>query len=334
MRRLRANLMKKIKITLVGGGTGLSVLARGLRQYPVDISAIVSVADDGGSTGIIRDQIDMPAPGDIRNVMSALSDVETKLENLFTYRFNKDALGGHALGNLMLAAMYDMTGDFAVAVEELSKILNVKGTVIPSTNISPKLAARMKDNSIIVGESYIPEVQQKIEEVYLIPNDTVATPEAIEAVWESDVIVFGPGSLYTSIMPNLIPAGMKEAIINSSGIKVYVSNIMTQVGETVEYTAADHLEAINFHMGERVMDFIILNNQNIKGRISGYYDRNGMTVVDSDSRRLEEMGVKIITDYRLVHIDDQGAVRHNNKVLAEKIYDIALKEISTLQYRK
>ncbi|WP_411844395.1 gluconeogenesis factor YvcK family protein [Salinicoccus sp. HZC-1] len=326
--------MKKIKITLVGGGTGLSVLARGLRQYPVDISAIVSVADDGGSTGIIRDQIDMPAPGDIRNVMSALSDVETKLENLFTYRFNKDALGGHALGNLMLAAMYDMTGDFAMAVKELSKILNVKGTVVPSTNISPKLAARMEDNSIIVGESYIPEVQQKIEEVYLIPNETVATPEAIQAVEESDVVVFGPGSLYTSIIPNLIPAGMKEAIINSEGIKVYVSNIMTQVGETVDYTAADHLEAINFHMGENVMDFIILNEENIKGQISDYYDRNGMTVVDSDSERLEEMGVKIVTDSRLVHIDDQGAVRHNNKVLADKIYDIALKEISTLQYKK
>lgn len=334
MHRSKTQRMKKIKITLVGGGTGLSVLARGLRQYPVDISAIVSVADDGGSTGIIRDQIDMPAPGDIRNVMSALSDVETKLENLFTYRFNKDALGGHALGNLMLAAMYDMTGDFAMAVKELSKILNVKGTVVPSTNISPKLAARMEDNSIIVGESYIPEVQQKIEEVYLIPNETVATPEAIQAVEESDVVVFGPGSLYTSIIPNLIPAGMKEAIINSEGIKVYVSNIMTQVGETVDYTAADHLEAINFHMGENVMDFIILNEENIRGRISDYYDRNGMTVVDSDSERLEEMGVKIITDSRLVHIDDQGAVRHNNKVLADKIYDIALKEISTLQYRK
>src|SRR5699024_10968592 len=165
------------------------------------------------------------------------------------------------------------------------KIVNAEVTVIPSTNMGRKLAARMEDDSIMVGESYITEVQKKIEEVYLIPNDTVATPEAIEAVEESDVIVFGPGSLYTSIMPNLIHAGTKAAIINSSGIKVYVSNIMTQVGETAEDTAADHLEAINFHMGARVMDFIILNDENIKGRISDYYDRNGMTVVDSDSRR-------------------------------------------------
>ena len=326
--------MKKIRITLVGGGTGLSVLARGLRKYPVDISAIVSVADDGGSTGLIRDQIDMPAPGDIRNVLTALSDVETKLENLFAYRFKKEALGGHALGNLMLAAMYDMTGDFAVAVKELSKILNVKGTVIPSTNISPKLAARMEDNSIIVGESYIPEVKQKIEEVYLIPNDTVATPEAIEAIKASDVIVFGPGSLYTSIIPNLLPEGMREAVEDAKGIKVYVSNIMTQMGETLGYSSADHLEAINGHMGSNVIDFIILNEEDIKGRVSDYYSRNDMTIVESDRERLKEMGATVVTDDHLVQIDEEGAVRHNNKVLAEIIYDIALKEISTLQYKK
>lgn len=326
--------MKKIRITLVGGGTGLSVLARGLRKYPVDISAIVSVADDGGSTGLIRDQIDMPAPGDIRNVLTALSDVETKLENLFAYRFKKEALGGHALGNLMLAAMYDMTGDFAVAVKELSKILNVKGTVIPSTNISPKLAARMEDNSIIVGESYIPEVKQKIEEVYLIPNDTVATPEAIEAIKASDVIVFGPGSLYTSIIPNLLPEGMREAVEDAKGIKVYVSNIMTQMGETLGYSAADHLEAINRYMGSNVVDFIILNEEDIKGRVSDYYSRNDMTTVESDRERLKEMGATVVTDDHLVQIDEEGAVRHNNKVLAEIIYDIALKEISTLQYKK
>lgn len=143
--------MKKIKVAMIGGGTGLAVLSRGLKTYPVDISAIVSVADDGGSTGIIRDQIDMPAPGDIRNVMSALSEVENQLDHLFSYRFKKDEISGHSLGNLMLAAMYDISGDFATAVSELSKILNVKGTVIPSTNVSPKLAARMNDDSIIIG---------------------------------------------------------------------------------------------------------------------------------------------------------------------------------------
>lgn len=325
--------MEKIKITLIGGGTGLSVVARGLRRYPVDISAIVSVADDGGSTGLIRDQIDMPAPGDIRNVMTALSDVESQLEGLFTYRFSEDEINGHSLGNLIIAAMYDMTGDFAVAIEELSKTLNVKGTVIPSTNISPKLAARMHDDSIIVGESYIPKLKQKIEEVYLIPQDTVATPEAIEAIEESDIIVMGPGSLYTSVIPNVIPHGIKEATINATGIKVYVSNIMTQVGETVGYTAADHLEAINEHIGQPVMDFIIQNEEDIHGRISRYYAENEMTIVESDRERLEEMGVNILSHKDLVSIDQDGAVRHNNDILAEMIYDIALDEISTLQYR-
>ncbi|MFD2830239.1 gluconeogenesis factor YvcK family protein [Corticicoccus populi] len=325
--------MEKIKITLVGGGTGLSVLARGLRRYPVDISAIVSVADDGGSTGLIRDQIDMPAPGDIRNVMTSLSDVESQLEMLFKYRFKKDEISGHSLGNLMIAAMYDITGDFAMAVEELSAILNVKGTVIPSTNISPKLAARMDDDSIIVGESYIPEVGRKIEEIYLLPKDTDATPKAVEAMEEADIIVFGPGSLYTSIIPNVIPHGMKEAIINSKGTKVYVSNIMTQMGETIGYSAADHLEAINDHIGQSVMDFIILNEEDINVHISDYYEKNSMTVVESDRARLNDIGVKVLTHKDIVSIDREGAVRHNNDILAEMIYDIALDEISTLQYR-
>lgn len=325
--------MNKIKVTLVGGGTGLSVLARGLRQYPVEISAIVSVADDGGSTGIIRDQIDMPAPGDIRNVMSALSDVESKLESLFNYRFKKEEISGHALGNLMLAAMYDMTGDFALAVEELSVILNVRGTVIPSTNFSPKLAARMEDDSIIIGESYIPSVHQKISEVFLLPKDTIATPEAVQAIEEADIIVLGPGSLYTSIIPNLLPSGMKEALIDSEGTKVYVSNIMTQAGETIDYTASDHLKAINRHMGRNIFDYIIQNEKSTIPNLSDSYKKNGMSVVTSDKKSLEDMGVSVLTHESLVSVDSGGAVRHNNDVIAEMIYDIALSEISTLQYR-
>ena len=325
--------MNKIRVTLVGGGTGLSVLARGLRQYPVEVSAIVSVADDGGSTGIIRDQIDMPAPGDIRNVMSALSDVESKLESLFNYRFKKNEISGHALGNLMLAAMYDMTGDFALAVEELSVILNVRGTVIPSTNFSPKLAARMQDDSIIIGESYIPKVHRQISEVFLLPKDTIATPEAVQAIEEADIIVLGPGSLYTSIIPNLLPSGMKEALISSECTKVYVSNIMTQVGETIGYTASDHLQAINRHMGENIFDYIIQNERNITSDVSDYYKENGMSVVTSDQKELEEMGVSVLTHENLVSVDSDGAVRHNNDVIAEMIYDIALREIGTLQYR-
>lgn len=324
--------MKKIKIAIIGGGTGLAVLSRGLKQYPVDISAIVSVADDGGSTGIIRDQIDMPAPGDIRNVMSALSEVESKLEHLFTYRFKKDEISGHSLGNLMLAAMYDISGDFATAVSELSKILNVKGTVIPSTNVSPKLAARMADDSIIIGESYIPKVKKEIREMYLIPTNIDATPAAVEAILEADIIVLGPGSLYTSIIPNLLPKGIAEAVAESEGIKVYVSNLLEQPGETIGMSAFDHLYAIEKHLKARVIDYVILNERDVYEEMADTYKNRGVQIIKSERDKLEAHGVKVITDENLIIVDEERVVRHNNEKLAEIIYDIVIDESETLKY--
>lgn len=324
--------MKKIKIAIIGGGTGLAVLSRGLKKYPVDISAIVSVADDGGSTGIIRDQIDMPAPGDIRNVMSALSEVESKLEHLFTYRFKKDEISGHSLGNLMLAAMYDISGDFATAVSELSKILNVKGTVIPSTNVSPKLAARMADDSIIIGESYIPKVKKEIREMYLIPTNIDATPAAVEAILEADIIVLGPGSLYTSIIPNLLPKGIAEAIAESEGIKVYVSNLLEQPGETIGMSAFDHLYAIEKHLKARVIDYVILNERDVYEEMADTYKNRGVQIIKSERDKLEAHGVKVITDENLIIVDEERVVRHNNEKLAEIIYDIVIDESETLKY--
>src|SRR5699024_613126 len=324
--------MNKIKIAIIGGGTGLAVLSRGLKKYPVDISAIVSVADDGGSTGIIRDQIDMPAPGDIRNVMSALSEVETKLEHLFTYRFKKDEISGHSLGNLMLAAMYDISGDFATAVSELSKILNVKGTVIPSTNVSPKLAARMADDSIIIGESYIPKVKKEIKEMYLIPTNIDATPAAVEAILEADIIVLGPGSLYTSIIPNLLPKGIREAVSASDGIKVYVSNLLEQPGETMGMFAFDHLSAIEKHLKSREIDYVILNERDVYEEMAETYKNRGVQIIKSERDKLEEHGVKIITDDDLIIVDEERVVRHNNEKLAEIIYDIVIDESDTLKY--
>ena len=324
--------MKKINIAIIGGGTGLAVLSRGLKKYPVDISAIVSVADDGGSTGIIRDQIDMPAPGDIRNVMSALSEVESKLEHLFTYRFKKDEISGHSLGNLMLAAMYDISGDFATAVSELSKILNVKGTVIPSTNVSPKLAARMADDSIIIGESYIPKVKKEIREMYLIPTNIDATPAAVEAILEADIIVLGPGSLYTSIIPNLLPKGIAEAVAESEGIKVYVSNLLEQPGETIGMSAFDHLYAIEKHLKARVIDYVILNERDVYEEMADTYKNRGVQIIKSERDKLEAHGVKVITDENLIIVDEERVVRHHNEKLAEIIYDIVIDESETLKY--
>ena len=324
--------MKKIKVAMIGGGIGLAVLSRGLKTYPVDISAIVSVADDGGSTGIIRDQIDMPAPGDIRNVMSALSEVENQLDHLFSYRFKKDEISGHSLGNLMLAAMYDISGDFATAVSELSKILNVKGTVIPSTNVSPKLAARMYDDSIIIGESYIPKIKKEIREMYLIPTNIDATPAAAEAIMDADIIVLGPGSLYTSIIPNLLPKGISEAIAASNGIKVYVSNLLEQPGETMGMTAYDHLHAIEKHLKSQVIDYVILNERDVYAQMADTYKKRGVHIIKSDREKLEARGVKVITHDKLIIVDDEGVVRHNNEQLAEIIYDIVIDESRTLEY--
>ena len=281
--------MKKIKVVLIGGGTGLSVLARGLKDYPIDITAIVTVADDGGSTGKIRDVMDIPAPGDIRNVLAALSDTEPMLEKLFQYRFEEEKLGGHSIGNLLLAAMTNITDDFGHAVKELSKILNIKGQVIPSTTKSIVLNAVMSDGEVVVGESNIPKKSKKIEEVYLTPEDIEPMPEAIQAIEEADLIVMGPGSLYTSILPNLILNKMRDAIINTEAERLYVCNLMTQKGETTGYSVSDHVKAIHDHVGASFIDFVICQNERFNKEILLRYEEEDAKQVDFDHDKLQNL---------------------------------------------
>ncbi|KAA1042469.1 gluconeogenesis factor YvcK family protein [Macrococcus equipercicus] len=323
--------MRQLKICLIGGGTGLSVLARGLKAYPVDITAIVTVADDGGSTGRIRDVMDIPAPGDIRNVLAALSDAEPMLEKLFQYRFDTDTLGGHPVGNLMLAAMTDITGDFGHAVRELSKILNVKGTVIPSTNKSPILNAIMEDGEIVVGESLIPLKNKRIDSVFLTPANIKPMAEAVTALLEADLIVLGPGSLYTSIIPNLLLDELAQALLDSEAKKLYVANIMTQPGESTGYSVADHIEAIHKHVGAPFIQFVIANHKTLNKKISSNYARSHSTFVNCDILKVKSMGIEMITNDQLVHVNKDYMVRHNNVVLADMIYELALSEISTIQ---
>ncbi|TDM12590.1 gluconeogenesis factor YvcK family protein [Macrococcus lamae] len=323
--------MRQLKICLIGGGTGLSVLARGLKAYPVDITAIVTVADDGGSTGRIRDVMDIPAPGDIRNVLAALSDAEPMLEKLFQYRFDSNTLGGHPVGNLMLAAMADVTGDFGHAVRELSKILNVKGTVIPSTNRSPILNAIMEDGEIVVGESLIPLKNKRIDTVFLTPANIKPMGEAVNALMEADLIVLGPGSLYTSIIPNLLLDELAQAVLDSEAKKLYVANIMTQPGESTGYSVADHIEAIHKHVGGPFIQFVIANHKTLNKKISSNYARRNSTFVSCDTLRVKSMGIEMITNDQLVHVNKDYMVRHNNEVLADMIYELALSEISTIQ---
>lgn len=220
------------KVVILGGGTGLSVLLRGLKTKPVDITAIVTVADDGGSSGRLRHDLNIPPPGDIRNVLAALSDVEPLVEDLFQHRFNKgNDLTGHSLGNLILAAMTNITGDFFHAVTEMSKVLNVRGKVLPAANSSVVLHAELENGQVVTGESKIPTYGERIKRVFLTPDTIEPLPESIQVIREADLIVLGPGSLYTSILPNLLVPHIGEEVIRSKAKKVYICNVMTQPGK-------------------------------------------------------------------------------------------------------
>ena len=249
------------KIVVIGGGTGLPVLLRGLKQYDVDLTAIVTVADDGGSSGRLRDELDIPPPGDIRNVLAALSDVEPLIIELFQHRFeNGNGLSGHSLGNLILAAMTAITGDFVHAVREMGKVLNVRGKVLPAANESVVLHAEMEDGTIVSGESKIPYSGKKIKRVFLTPEHIEPLEETITELQTADLIVIGPGSLYTSILPNLLVPKIGEEVCQSKAKKVYICNVMTQAGETLNYTASDHVKALYDHMACACLDAIIVNN--------------------------------------------------------------------------
>src|SRR5690554_4593358 len=253
--------MKRAKVVVIGGGTGLSVLLRGLKTFPVDITAIVTVADDGGSSGKIRQELKVPPPGDIRNVLVALSEVEPLLEELFQHRFqNGENLSGHSLGNLLLAGMTSITGDFAQGVHELSRVLKVKGKVLPAANEGIVLHAEMEDGTFVEGESKIPLHGKKIKRVFLEPENPKPLQDTLNAIEEADLIVVGPGSLFTSIIPNLLVSEISEMISLAKAWKVYICNVMTQPGETDDFTAADHVEAIYNHVQERFLNSIIVNN--------------------------------------------------------------------------
>ncbi|MGP7819397.1 gluconeogenesis factor YvcK family protein [Niallia sp. 01092] len=309
------------RIVIIGGGTGLSVLLRGLKKYPVDITAIVTVADDGGSSGRLRDDLDIPAPGDIRNVLAAMSDVEPLIEEMFQHRFsNSKELSGHSLGNLIIAAMTSITGNFTYAIQEMSKVLNVRGKVLPATNHSVVLKALMEDGSVVTGESSIPQSEKKIKEVYLEPKNSTPLPEALQAIRHADLIVIGPGSLYTSILPNLIVPRIGEEILKASAKKVYICNIMTQAGETLDYTASDHVKAIYEHMKQPFIDTILVNRENIPDNIQERYNEEKAKPVNFDTDRLEKLELKVIAG-DIISLED-GVIRHNTVEVAKILYSL------------
>lgn len=309
------------KIVTIGGGHGLSRLLLGLKEYTSNIIAIVTVADSGGSSGRLREEFNIVAPGDIRNCLVALADAPALMGDLFQFRFPQGSqLQGHNFGNLFLTAMYQLTGDdFEKAVKECSKVLAIRGKVVPSTVSNVHLVAEYMDGSIAEGEDKIPKTNTTIKRLYLNPEDAIPTKEALESLTEADIIILGPGSLYTSIIPNLIIKGILQAIMQSTAFKIYVCNVMTQQGETDNYSASDHLKAIVEHTKENIADACIVNNAEVAIEALDRYKDEGSFPVKADIDKIEEMGCKVIaTD--LLNVSNY--VRHDSEKLTKALIQL------------
>ncbi|GBG09077.1 hypothetical protein PAT3040_03704 [Paenibacillus agaridevorans] len=313
-------IVRRPKIVVIGGGTGLSVMLRGLKEKPLDITAIVTVADDGGSSGILRNELQIPPPGDIRNVLMALADVEPLLADMLKYRFkNGNGLAGHSLGNLMLAAMTDLSGDFVTGIRQLSQVLAVRGRVLPAANRAIVLKAELEDGTIVTGESQIPKAGKAIKRVFLEPADVVPLAEAVEAIEQADAILIGPGSLYTSIMPNLIVPKLAQAIVESEAVKLFVCNVMTQPGETDNYTVSNHLDAIHAHIGHHLFDYVIVNDGEIPPQVESKYAELGAKAVQLDIDEVTRRGYKVIADKLVLF---RTFLRHDAERLSHHIYKL------------
>lgn len=312
------------KVVVLGGGTGMPVLLQGLKNYPLHLSTIVTVADDGGSTGMIRKKINVPAPGDIRNVIAALSNADEELNTLFQHRFKSaNELSGHSLGNLVLVAMNSLTGDFYSAVEKVSQLFKVKGDIFPVVKESVILHAKMTDGTVVTGESNIPHEHKVIERIFLTPEYVEPNPKAVAAIKEADLVVISPGSLYTSILPNLILGGVVDALNQSKAKVVYVCNVMTQNGETDGYTAKDHIEAIYRHIGENTIDSVILHNKEIDDKVLDLYEQENAKPVIYDKAKLSTLGIELIEEDIIDY--SKQMVRHNTEKIAKLLYEMACK---------
>lgn len=312
---------KKKNIVVLGGGTGMPVLLRGLKEYPIDLSAIVTVADDGGSSGRLRNEMSIPAPGDIRNVIAAMSEVEPMLLKLFQHRFqNGNGLSGHSMGNLLLAAMTSVTGDFYNGIKEISRVLNVKGKIYPIANQNMFLHAEMEDGQIIAGESNIPLANKVIKRVFLQPDPVLPLPDAIYAIEQADLVVIAPGSLYTSTMPNLVVPEIGVALRKTKAKVVYVCNVMTQAGETTNYTASDHIQAIIDHIGQGCIHSVLVHNKPIEEEYRKKYAEENAAPVVYDNDRLFNMGLDIIEADIIDH--SKKMLRHDTGKVAKLLYSL------------
>jgi uncharacterized cofD-like protein len=323
-----------LRIVSIGGGTGLSTLLKGLKKYVahggaprvagdpvVEISAIVTVTDDGGSSGRLRRELDILPPGDIRNCMVALAEDESLLARLFQYRFEAGSgLKGHSFGNLFLAVLSQITGDFPRAVQLSSEVLAICGKIYPSTNSDVHLLAHLVNGKVVEGETHISRSAVAIERIEVLPSNCKPIPAALAAIRRADLITFGPGSLYTSIVPNLMVKGTAKAIAQSPALKACFVNIMCQPGETTGLSAADHVSAVNRHAGREVVDIAVVNTAPIPEERLSVYKSKAANPVEIDMRRLMAMGVQVLARPLLA----QGQkVRHDSSLAAEVAIDLA-----------
>lgn len=325
------------KILAIGGGTGLSTLLKGIKNYSSDITAIVTMADDGGGSGVLRRSFGMLPPGDVRNCLLALSDIEPEMNTLLSHRFEKGELKGQSFGNLFLLAMNEIYGSFEEAVKMASSILRVKGTVMPITVNDVNIEATYDDKSKAFGESILPaeaiKDNKKIKRVELCPKDVEPLDGVITAINKADIILIGPGSLYTSIIPNLLVKGVTEAIISSPAKKIYVQNVMTQHGETDDMSVKDHVEAI-FEHSDKIFDSIIINNKVLSEDLKKKYQeeyQEQIFLTDDDKKFLEEEAIDYIEGDCL---DSGDYARHDSEKLSNMIIDYYIRTRRVKTYEK
>ncbi len=312
------------KIVAIGGGTGLSTILRGLKKLTNNVTAVVTVGDDGGSSGRLREEMGILPPGDIRNCIAALADDDDIVTKLFKYRFKTgEGLEGHSFGNLFITALSAICGDMLTAIRESSKVLRIRGRVLPATLDDMRLVAKMEDGSIIKGESNIPEAGKKIVQLSTEPKTCMPAEDVLEAILDADIIILGPGSLYTSITPNLLVGNVALAIEKSKAKKIYVCNIMTQPGETDNYTASDHIEALFKHaklngVKGNLFDAVLINDF-IPRNLSEKYEEANSYPVEFDINEVKALGLEVVC-HKLIHNDKEGYVRHSPDRLARAIY--------------
>lgn len=328
---------RELRIVAIGGGTGLSTLLKGLKKYvssasgqrktPLEatiseLCAVVTVTDDGGSSGRLRKEFNMLPPGDVRNCIVALSEDEALLSKVFQHRFEKGTgLEGHSFGNLFLAALTSITGDFSEAVRASSDILATRGHIYPSTTANIELEALMDDGSRVCGETKITASKGRIKELFLVPPDPEPLPETLNAIARADLITIGPGSLFTSLIPNLLVRGIAKAIYESPATKVYICNLMTQANESLDRTAADHIRALNDHAGNQIFDYALINRTPASAELKAKYATEGASQIEVDLEAIEALGVcPVLGD----HLYEDNVARHNFERVGKDLMEIAL----------